>query len=138
MLVSKSLQMLPFTMSLELLLIHLQFLDDYVQRSGSGGLQAAAQLWRAIDQYATMKLSDVKDVGEYVVRIYANLTGLSRIYSLNDITGRYWEFFLFVSGFNEKYALFDFIDAGSGKETADNKLSSRSPPNEKMRAFCGD
>ena len=104
-----------------------QFVDKYVQGLDRGGEEAAERLKSAITSYIRKDLSDIEHDAEFCVRIYANLKGLSKAYVDNKILENHEDLGLFVRGFNKKYALFDFIDAGIGKECSDAKLRSTYP-----------
>lgn len=60
------------------------------------------------------------------MRVYANLRGLGKALADNKILEHHEDFSRFVCGFNKKYPLVDFIDAGNGKECSDAKLKSES------------
>ena len=104
-----------------------QFVDEYVQGLDRGGEEAAERLKSAITSYVRKDLSDIEQDAEICVRMYANLKGLSKAYVDNKILENHEDLGLFVRGFNKKYALFDFIDAGIGKECSDAKLKSTYP-----------
>ncbi|TLS26324.1 hypothetical protein PpBr36_04152 [Pyricularia pennisetigena] len=59
-----------------------------------------------------------------MVRIYANVGGLSKILSKTGVAGMETRALLshFVANFNKSYGLFDFVDAGPLKENADFKV----------------
>jgi hypothetical protein len=61
-----------------------------------------------------------------MVKAFANLSGLAqacvrdrKLSSVGDMT-QFW------IGFTRRYPLVDFVDVGSGKEEADNKLRGKS------------
>ena len=57
-----------------------------------------------------------------VVRVYANFAGLSRKLVRVGINGSVGDLVVFASGFTRSQPLFDFVDAGYGKEGADYKI----------------
>ncbi|TLD08229.1 uncharacterized protein PgNI_07245 [Pyricularia grisea] len=58
-----------------------------------------------------------------MVRIYANVAGLSKILAKTGLIGQEGRSLSpFVASFNKSYGLFDFVDAGPLKENADFKL----------------
>lgn len=57
-----------------------------------------------------------------MVRIYANLEGLLKKYAYIGFTEEERALRLFVTGFTQSQPLFDFVDAGQGKERADHKI----------------
>ncbi|KAF6513035.1 hypothetical protein HZS61_007293 [Fusarium oxysporum f. sp. conglutinans] len=62
---------------------------------------------------------------EVMVRMYANLTGLSKTLCKSGLSGaEKRSFSSFAAGFNHSYGLADFIDAGELKENADFKLKA--------------
>ena len=68
-------------------------------------------------------INDPKTV-PVVVKAYANMGGLAqacvrdrKLSAVGDMT-QFW------IGFTRRYPLVDFVDVGSGKEEADNKLKS--------------
>ena len=65
---------------------------------------------------------DFKHDHRIVIRVYANLRGLSKTYADKGILPNTAAFSEFVLGFNKAHPLFDFIDAGNHKEAADTKL----------------
>ena len=71
-------------------------------------------------------MPDLHDDLEIVVRVYGNLRGLGKTLVDNMILDQHEDLSRFVCGFNKKFALFDIIDAGNGKECSDAKLKSKS------------
>lgn len=57
-----------------------------------------------------------------MIRVYANLRGLSKTYADKGILANTNAFSEFILGFNKAHPLCDFIDAGNHKEAADTKL----------------
>jgi hypothetical protein len=69
-------------------------------------------------------IEDVRSI-PVMVKAYANLSGLAqacvrdgKLNSVGDMT-QFW------IGFTRRYPLVDFVDVGSGKEEADNKLRGK-------------
>lgn len=62
-----------------------------------------------------------------IVRIYANLEGLLRKYAYIGFNEEEKALRQFVSSFTQSQPLFDFIDAGHGKERADHKIRGEYP-----------
>ena len=71
-------------------------------------------------------MTDLNSDIEVIVRVYANLRGLGKALVDNTILEHHEDLGRFVCGFNKKYPLFDFVDAGNGKECSDAKLKSES------------
>jgi hypothetical protein len=59
-----------------------------------------------------------------VVRVYANVRGLAKTYRDNGILPDL-RFDDFVRGFNMGDVMCDYVDAGNGKECADEKVKGR-------------
>lgn len=60
---------------------------------------------------------------QIIVRIYANVTGLSKTMARTGLAGKEKRSLAtFIAGFNRSYGLTDFVDAGELKENADFKL----------------
>lgn len=96
------------------------FDDDLVSNGIDGGQQAATLLNNAIK-------SSLRNHGldhcRIIVRIYANLSGLSKALSKVKLAGPEKRSLApFVASFNRSNELFDFIDAGELKENADFKI----------------
>ena len=92
----------------------------------AGGEEAAQILRSSVANYVQGKLTDLNPDTEMVVRVYANLRGLGKALADNTILEHHEDLGRFVCGFNKKYPLFDFVDAGNGKECSDAKLKSGS------------
>lgn len=60
-----------------------------------------------------------------MIRVYANLRGLSKKY--RELMPDSASFEDFVRGFNTVHPMCDFIDAGCGKECADEKIKGKLP-----------
>ncbi|KIW22014.1 uncharacterized protein PV07_12588 [Cladophialophora immunda] len=97
------------------------FLDELVKKGIAGGDEAAKLLRKAVFDY--MRYDDnFKHDHKIVIRVYANLRGLSHAYAEKGILKTTSVFTDFVLGFNKAHPLCDFIDAGNHKEAADSKL----------------
>lgn len=59
---------------------------------------------------------------DIVVRAYANIKSLQSACVRNGKMKSGASLSLFAQGFTQRRALFDFVDAGAGKEEADNKI----------------
>jgi hypothetical protein len=92
-----------------------------VKQGIAGGDEAAKLLKRAVFNYLRHD-EDFKHDHRIVIRVYANLRGLSKTYADKGILPNTAAFFEFVLGFNKAHPLCDFIDAGNHKEAADTKL----------------
>ena len=96
------------------------FDDDLVSAGADGGQRAAQRLNAAVkESLRTRGLEHCK----IVVRVYANLSGLSRALSRAKLAGADKRSLApFVANFNRSNDLFDFVDAGDLKENADIKI----------------
>ncbi|KFA50981.1 hypothetical protein S40293_07268 [Stachybotrys chartarum IBT 40293] len=96
------------------------FQDTFVRDGADGGSKAAKQLITSIRSSLGPKGLDNCDI---MVRVYANLVGLSKILSKNGLIGPEKRSLApFTAGFNRSHGLTDFVDAGELKENADFKL----------------
>ncbi|KAL8391817.1 hypothetical protein RB595_002138 [Gaeumannomyces hyphopodioides] len=100
------------------------FKDDLVKDGAQGGRQAAHNLKQAVreqlDATPDAKLSHL----QVLVRVYANLRGLDRVYHDVGVLPPHSSLDDFVRGFNMADASFDFVDAGNGKECSDEKIKA--------------
>ncbi|KAL2208425.1 hypothetical protein CC79DRAFT_1366635 [Sarocladium strictum] len=92
-------------------------------KGGAEGGRRAAQL---LDESVKFNLRDKGlEHCDVVVRIYANVAGLSRALSKAGLGGNEARSLApFVASFNRSFGLYDFVDAGDLKENADFKLRS--------------
>ncbi|KAI9789731.1 MAG: hypothetical protein M1833_002270 [Piccolia ochrophora] len=99
------------------------FQDSLLQQGEAGGREAAGLLWSAIRQYAERDLADLPSDCKIVARIYANIKGLAETCHKAGIVDHPTKVVDFARGFTRSKHLFDFIDVGSGKDRADDKLA---------------
>jgi len=92
----------------------------------TGGDEAAKLLRRSVFDYLRNDEGFTYD-HKIVIRVYANIRGLSKTYSDMGILPNTTSFADFVLGFNKAHPLCDFIDAGNHKEAADTKLKGKTP-----------
>lgn len=97
-------------------------MDDLVQRGVSGGEDTAQKLRDAVTSYVKGLDGVSQPDPQIVVRIYANMEGLSKTYRDAKILFSPSQLDLFVRGFNKSHPLCDFVDAGNDKEAADSKI----------------
>lgn len=103
------------------------FRDEFIKCGFDGGRQAAQSLKQAIKSQLDASASEAKDSRlQVVVRVYANLKGLAKVYTDTGITlpDSPTSIEEFVRGFNMLDPLCDFVDAGNGKECADEKVKA--------------
>ncbi|KAL2680510.1 hypothetical protein Neosp_008112 [[Neocosmospora] mangrovei] len=117
-------------------LIQKQFLDDFVRQGMAGGKKAAQALKEAIKtQWPAHSRREI------ITHIYANMRGLGTTYEGNGVVSSLLDWYAFVSGFNMVDPMFDYLDAGSGKECADYKIKRASADNGYARLlgkYAGD
>ncbi|GAP92346.2 putative ccch zinc finger DNA binding protein [Rosellinia necatrix] len=96
------------------------FKDEFLQEGPDGGTQAAHHLNSVVKKSLREKGLGDCDV---MIRIYANLTNLSRFLFKNGLTtADKRSLSPFVANFNRSFGLTDFVDAGELKENADFKI----------------
>lgn len=100
------------------------FRDSLVQQGEKGGKDAANQLWLAIRDYTSETFTNIHSP-KIVARIYANVRGLGETLFKAGIIDKSSVFEDFVRGFNGGRLLFDFVDVGSGKDRADDKIAGK-------------
>ncbi|RSM05275.1 hypothetical protein CDV31_009673 [Fusarium ambrosium] len=95
------------------------FLDDYVRQGMTGGKKAAQALKEAIKaQWPAYSRREI------ITHIYANMRGLGVTYESSGVVSNIMDWYAFVSGFNMVDPMFDYLDAGNGKECADYKIKT--------------
>ena len=97
-----------------------QFRDELVKNASVGGRDAAHLLRKAVADY-TRGLGMRQDI-EIVVYIYANVYNLLKLYHDLQLVYDHSDVKSFINGFNMGYPLLNFVDAGNGKECAEDKL----------------
>ena len=102
------------------------FNEDLLQQGEKGGKEAASQLWSALNGFVQQKLPMLASP-KILARIYANVKGLGDVLQKSGIIDRASLFEDFARGFNGSKLLFDFVDVGSGKDKADDKITGSSP-----------
>ena len=99
------------------------FDDRLIANGEAGGKEAAALLWNAISNDVHQRIPDLGIDYKIVVRIYANLKGLGDACNRSGIIDHPLHMDEFARGFTGSRQLFDFIDVGTGKDRADDKIS---------------
>ncbi|KAL9591269.1 MAG: hypothetical protein Q9179_007893, partial [Wetmoreana sp. 5 TL-2023] len=98
--------------------------DDSLLRQGAvGGSNAACRLLENIRRH--VQAYDGAMHWRIIVRIYANIEGLSKKYAYIGFGKEEKGLRQFVAGFTQSQPLFDFVDAGQGKERADHKIKEQ-------------
>ena len=96
---------------------------DNVSQGESGGKEAAAVLYESVREYVHKNLGDLSSDYKIVTKIYANLRGLGETAYKAGIVNRPAGVEEFARGFTGSKQLFDFINVGSGKDRADDKIT---------------
>lgn len=99
------------------------FEDRLIQRGEAGGKEAAGLLWGAVRDYAQSLVPGLSSDYKIVTRVYANIKGLGDVCNRAGIVESPAIMEDFMRGFTGSKQLFDFIDVGSGKDRADDKVS---------------
>ncbi|KAF4441584.1 hypothetical protein F53441_11988 [Fusarium austroafricanum] len=100
------------------------FRDDLVQAGLEGGKQAISQLKQSVESKVKALNSATPPHLQIIVRVYANLKGLAQAYQSSGVLSSGAILEDFVRGFNMGDPLCDFVDAGNGKECADEKVKA--------------
>jgi hypothetical protein len=96
------------------------FNDSFLAKRAEGGSAAAQALHDEIK--ASLRRKGLEDC-QVMVRIYANVFGLSKALSKTGVVGAESRSLApFIASFNRSYGLSEFVDAGQLKENADFKL----------------
>ncbi|PGH00915.1 hypothetical protein AJ79_08070 [Helicocarpus griseus UAMH5409] len=98
------------------------FQDSFLQQGEQGGKDAANQLWAAIREYASRNLPNIPSP-KIIARVYANVKGLADACYKAGVVERPGLVEDFTRGFNGSRLLFDFVDVGTGKDRADDKIA---------------
>ncbi|KAL0944826.1 CCCH zinc finger DNA binding protein [Colletotrichum truncatum] len=98
------------------------FLDELVKDGFAGGKKTAGLLRKQVSKELTASGFDLPPHSHIVIRVYANLKGLGKTYQDIGILENCGVLEEFVRGFNMGAPLCDYIDAGNGKECADEKV----------------
>jgi hypothetical protein len=100
-----------------------KFTEELLQTQEKGGAEAAFQLKEAVREYVgTTDPELCEDDAPIVVKIWANLGGLtSALHKDGSITARF-QMSEFAERFSRSRAEFDFVNVGRGKENADSKM----------------
>ncbi|KAK7937791.1 uncharacterized protein PG986_014659 [Apiospora aurea] len=97
------------------------FDEEMFKKGEKGGVEAADALLAAVQSYAKETLGFSAETN-IVVKAFANMNGLREALQRRGTPCDMGQLRAFTSGFNNRQALFDFVDVGSGKERADSKI----------------
>ncbi|KAF2126592.1 hypothetical protein P153DRAFT_297477 [Dothidotthia symphoricarpi CBS 119687] len=98
------------------------FREEFVSDGERGGRRAASQLYAAVQEYIETETTDIPLGARIVCRVYANVRGLGDVLVKTGAVEYVGQFEDFMRGFTRGKTLFDFIDVGSGKDRADEKI----------------
>ena len=98
------------------------FTKDFLSKGEAGGKEAAVAFSNSMIGYASENLGHLESP-KLIARIYANFTTLSETLVKTRLIDKASTFHEFVRGFNSSKLLFDFVDAGSKKHAAQQKIS---------------
>ncbi|MCJ1480202.1 hypothetical protein MMC06_000356 [Schaereria dolodes] len=99
------------------------FDDRLIQAGEAGGKEAASMLWTAVRDYVHQQKFGLPSDFKIVTRIYANLKGLGDVCHRAGILDGSTVIEDFARGFTGSKQFFDFVDVGTGKDRADDKIS---------------
>ena len=97
------------------------FRDELLQKGEWGGRTAAKQLWNVLDSFASKSFPNVTSP-KIITRVFVDVKGSSELYMKAGIINEHKVFEDFVRGFNDRIALFDFVDVGSESGKANDKI----------------
>ncbi|KAL9635249.1 MAG: hypothetical protein Q9164_003591 [Protoblastenia rupestris] len=101
--------------------------DDYIfharflNKHALGGGEAADELYARIGGYLSILQLNPEDT-DIIVRAYANFKSLSKACIAKKKMKNDVSISTVAQGFSQRRSLFDFVDVGSGKDEADNKI----------------
>ncbi|PYH94405.1 C-x8-C-x5-C-x3-H type zinc finger protein [Aspergillus ellipticus CBS 707.79] len=99
------------------------FKEHLMKAASEGGITAARHLHDSVREMLHDRLGSQADQCRIMVRIYANVLGLSKSLARSGFVGHEARSLSpFVASFNRAQDLFDFVDAGDKKEGADYKI----------------
>lgn len=96
------------------------FHESLISDGEKGGERAAAELHGQIRKHI-QSLFPGSDL-PIMLHMYANLGGLSGLYTRSGIITSPAQLFVFARGFNSSQDMFNLVDVGTGKEGADHKV----------------
>ena len=99
------------------------FDDTLIAKGEAGGKDAASLLWNAVTADVHKHIPDLGIDYKVVTRVYANLKGLGDVCNRSGIINHPMNMEEFARGFTGSKQLFDFVDVGTGKDRADDKIS---------------
>lgn len=104
-----------------------KFNDQLLCEGANGGHRAAGALEEYVYNYARNQIEGMPPNVKITARIYANAKGLADTCVRAGITAKASDLQDFMIGFTGAKFLMDFIDVGSGKDRADEKIVGEWP-----------
>ncbi|KAJ5882698.1 uncharacterized protein N7473_011132 [Penicillium subrubescens] len=99
------------------------FQDHFIKAGAEGGIKAARELSDSVRELMHSTLGMQADQCRIMVRVYANMLGLSKTLARAGLCGHEARSLAsFTSAFNRAQDLFDFVDAAEKKEGSDFKI----------------
>lgn len=99
------------------------FKEHFIRAGSDGGINAARELNDTIRELMHQNMGAEADRCRIMVRVYANVLGLSKVLARNGMVGHEARSLSpFSSAFNRSQDLFDFVDAAEKKEGSDFKI----------------
>ncbi|KAL8851901.1 MAG: hypothetical protein Q9221_003224 [Calogaya cf. arnoldii] len=98
------------------------FDGSLISHGARGGGEAANRLLNSIKHHLQKYEGAIH--WKIIVRVYANIEGLLKKFAYIGFTEEEQGLRQFVAGFTQSQPLFDFVDAGQGKERADHKIKA--------------
>lgn len=99
------------------------FKEHFIRAGSDGGINAARELNDTIRELMHHTMGAEADRCRIMVRVYANVLGLSKVLARNGMVGHEARSLSpFSSAFNRSQDLFDFVDAAEKKEGSDFKI----------------
>ncbi|KAJ5358856.1 Zinc finger CCCH-type [Penicillium cataractarum] len=99
------------------------FKEHFIKAGAEGGINAARELSDSVKELMHSTLGMQADQCRIMVRVYANMLGLSKTLARAGLCGHEARSLApFTSAFNRAQDLFDFVDAAEKKEGSDFKI----------------
>lgn len=102
--------------------LSLKFNDQLLCEGANGGHRAAGALEEYVYNYVRTQIEGMPPNVKITARIYANGKGLADTCVRAGITTKASDLQDFMNGFTGAKFLMDFVDVGSGKDRADEKI----------------
>ncbi|KAL4984857.1 hypothetical protein BDW68DRAFT_8959 [Aspergillus falconensis] len=100
----------------------MNFNPEYVQQGRRGGIKLAERFMKEVRKYIEVVDPGAGRPADIRIRVYANLTGLTKAYRHAGIISDRQDLTDFFHGFNAGHENCDFVDVGQGPGLADKKV----------------